>query len=96
MIRWIKKLFSRTEGAFVDVVLDYDFQAFSAGHRGATTGPYRHTLHVTDLAPALTEKALTGKRFDWHVIPSHWRHDLEIKGFHAAKWDDVKMSLRGD
>ncbi len=102
---WFRKKLKAAEpdpdGTFVDVHLDYEFRALSPGTKGATTGPYPHTLHITDLSPALAEQALAGKRFDWHagtapgLAPfSHWRHNLELGGFHAAPWDEVKLYLR--
>lgn len=84
---WFKR--KAQTGAFVDVMLDKGF-----GIPGEAKSGFGCILHITDLSPSLAYKAIVGKAFDWHVIPFAWRHNLEISGFHAAPWDEVKLYLR--
>lgn len=92
-MKWLKNLFKRSiPGAFVEVHLDYGFGQIVDGASGDK--PFRPCLHITDLSATLAKKALAGKRFDWHAIHSHWRHYMEIEGFHAATWEEVQKYLR--
>ena len=92
-MKWLKNLWhGKKTGAFVEVFMDYGFGAITDPIHG--TQPFPHVLHITDLSAALAKKALAGKRFDWHAIHSHWRHDLEIGGLHASKWEEVQRYLK--
>lgn len=93
-MKWIKKIFRKTVGTFVSVDLDYGFGPMVEGVKDATKGPFAHTLHITDLSLKEASKALDGKRFDWHKIHSHWRHYLEINGFHSTTWSEAEKYLR--
>ncbi len=85
----VKMLLPKTGGAYVGVHLDKGFGDIGASHNEGSP-----VLHITDIHPALAKKALQGKSFDWHTIPAPWRHEMEIKGFHSAPWDEVKLYLR--
>lgn len=85
-----KLLLPKTGGAYVGVDLHKGFGAIAGRQNEGAPA-----LHITDLSPKQAEKALGGKAFDWHTIPAAWLHNLELKGFHAATWDEVKQYLRG-
>lgn len=98
-MKWLKHLWhGKPDGAFVEVHLDYGFGRIEAA---AGERPFKPCLHITDLTLAQAKKALHGKRFDWHssTAPgcapfSHWRHYLELEGFHTATWAEVQKYLK--
>jgi hypothetical protein len=92
-VKWLKNILKiKTAGAWVEVSLDYGFGRIQSAAYG--DNPFAHCLHISDLKPEVAQKALRGKRFDWHQINSQWRHNLEINGLHSATWDEVQQYLR--
>jgi hypothetical protein len=86
-------------GVYVEVHLDYGF-----GRIESCVSPdvppslpvilqRTSVLHIPDLTLEEAKRELDGRRFDWHRIHSHWRHFLELKGFHRAPWADVQAYL---
>lgn len=91
-LKWFR---NTTTGVFVEVFLDYGFGKIIKATSIADKGPFKHTLYIPDLSLEKAEKVLKGRKFDWGIIHSHWRHYLELeKRFYKASWEDVQKYLK--
>jgi hypothetical protein len=96
--RLFKRIFGKTQGAFVEVMLDYGFGRTEAGRPDdlpsfQIENSRTACLYITDIDAEDAKTKLAGRRFDWHTIHSHWRHYLELEGFHKATWKQVQEYL---
>ncbi len=94
-IKNIASAFKRKSGVFVSIKLDREFGEIKAGQKDAVTGPFERTLFIPDISIKEVDEKIKGRGLNWHIIPLVWRHNLEIKKFHSAKWADVKSLLSG-
>jgi hypothetical protein len=74
-------------GVYIAVTMDGGFGEIST----SKCGP--HCLQISDMTKALAAKELQGKAINWATVPYRVRHNLEINGFHAAKWSDIESYL---
>lgn len=84
-VSWFK---NSEQECFVEVMLDGVF-----GKVYDSRPDLPHVLRVVEASRKEVEAALSGRSFNWGTIHSHWRHYLEIEGFFAATFQDVKKYL---